>query len=223
MFIYLFLAISAHTGVKTLPKGDFCHFSRLTTTCSSTYFNKDVFLTSLINYWPKHLPPRMILASHQRHISDKAGLVLCHRPGVIILHRAADFVGCKTRLKLSSVTLVQSQQHVLSCHGLVQLAWRTANAHIQLKQSLIHLSQNQCRSVPLRERQRRLDGVNKVTSLLPLPSFSPLGSLNVTQQPHGIEVLSGSSKWIVITTAVDHRQVFCFCILYCFSRDGHIL
>lgn len=112
------------------------------------YNNRAVFLTSVIDqntclpgwYW------RHSVVTPE--ISDKTEPVLCHRPGVIIPYRAAGFGGRKTSQKLSSITLVQSQRHVLSCHGLVQLAWRTANAHIQLKQSLIPLSQNQCRSVP---------------------------------------------------------------------------
>lgn len=63
------------------------------------------------------------------HISDQRGVEL------------------QTRLKLSSITLVWSRQHVFSCHVLVQLVWRTANAPIKLKQSLIYLSQNQCRAI----------------------------------------------------------------------------
>lgn len=53
----------------------------------------------------------------------------------------------QTRLKLSSITLVWRCQCVFSCHGFVQLDWKTANAPIKLKQHLIYLSQNQCRSV----------------------------------------------------------------------------
>lgn len=111
--------------------------------------------------------------------------------------------------------------------GLVQLAARTANAPIKLKHRLIHLSQNQCRSISqLCLRKCEQSGIPAARTNMFLPSLPPW--LYVMQQPHSVEVLSGSSKWIVMASAVDHRQVFCysyfsFSLFFFFFRDGSFL
>lgn len=55
-----------------LPKDQLSHIRCLTITCSSQLLtlNKDVFLTSHVRYWPKHLPPKMILVLQCCHTRD---------------------------------------------------------------------------------------------------------------------------------------------------------
>lgn len=163
------------------------------------------------------------MLSHQRHISDKTGSVLCHRPGAIILLRAAAFVGCKTRPKLSSVTLVRSQQHVLSLPWPCAISLEDCKCTHPIKaepDSLVTKSMQICPPT----WEAAAPGWCEQSDVFPAFTviFLPLCSLNVIQQPF-IEVLSESSKWLVTATALDHRQVFVFHILYCFCRDGRIL
>ena len=117
------------------------------------------------------------------------------------------FAELHSRLKLSSISLLWSLQRSLSCRGFLQLAWSTENAPIKLRQCLIHLSQNQWRSVAQSKRLQSLEKCEQ--SLLCRYHFGPHHCSLRAIELLSIDILSGGSKWTRTTEAADQRQMFC--------------
>lgn len=145
------------------------------------------------------------MLSHQRHISDKTGPVFCP-----LTSSDYSLQSCRCWL------LLHQRETVSRCSSLEQprpsaISSVDCKCTRPIKMEPDSLVTKSMRSCPLMwETAVPEILVSNVTFFLPLPSpFFPLLAVCDTAAC-SIEVLSESSKWIVVATAVDQRRVFCF-------------